>query len=153
MKKGKAYVVKGAVEGDRAASQELFPSLPPLPTWLVSSSRAEGVLPYDHGMAGPVGAYEIGRITRSVSKSLHLLEEKLAKTTDDTLSQVNSALAQLLPPQDVHKLVAERFEGNVLLLSLANRADRFRFSRFLLPKLQAALKPKLGAITCRLIDR
>ncbi len=110
-------------------------------------------MPYDYGMAGPVGAYEVKRITRSVAKSLHLLEEQLGVSDDDPLAIVNAELAKLLPPQERQNLVAERFEGNVLLLTLTRRADRFRYNRFLLPKLRAALRPHFGAITCRFLDR
>ncbi len=110
-------------------------------------------MPYDYGMAGPAGAYEIQRITRAVSTSLRLLEKQLAEAEQDPLDVVNDALDRLLPSAARKHLVAERFEGKVLILSLLNRADRFTFSRTLLPKLKATLKPQLGIISCRLIDR
>ncbi len=153
MKKGKAYVVKGASAESHATERTGPAPLMPLPEWLQPSTRGEGYMPHDYGMAGPVGAYEVKRIARSVSTSLRLLEKQLLDAEQDPIDLANDALDRLLPMDSRHKVIAERFEGKVLILSLANRADRFLMNRTLLPKLKTALKPKLGAISCRLIDR
>ena len=66
---------------------------------------------------------------------------------------MNAALDALLPPAERHRLVLESFANGLLVLSLARREDRFTYSRFIVPKLRAALTPTLGHLTIRLIDR
>ncbi len=147
MKKSQAYVVKG----EAAPLEEVRGELPPLPSWLQASSEG-GVLPYDYGMRGRTGAYEVKSLAKAAAQSLEQLEEHLAQSSDPLLL-ASRALDQLLPPAERYKLTAEDFSHNILTLSLASRGDRFRMSRSIVPKLKTALKPTLGFVTIRLIER
>ncbi len=146
MKKAQAYVVKGKATPSEATHR----ALPPLPSWLQCSADGE-VLPYDHGMQGRTGSYEVKRFAKTVAQSLEQLEESFVQSFDPLLL-ASRALDKLLPATDRHKLTAKHFSHNILTLSLASRGDRFQMSRTIVPKLKTALKPSLGYVTIRLIE-
>ncbi len=149
MKKSQAYVTRGepaARERPGPDSEWEAPPRVPHPSALNPAD-----LPRDRGMAGPVGAYEVPPLAKSVPAGLEALAGHLRGA--DPLEAVNAALDALLPPGERHRLAAESCVGGLLTLSLARREDRFAYGRFLVPKLRAALTPELGNLTIRLIDR
>ncbi len=127
-------------------------ALPPLPSWLQCSPTGE-ILPYDYGMKGKTGTHEVKRLARFLPESLKQLEEAFGVGAVDPLVCAAQALDQLLPAAERRQLVPEGFSQGTLTLSLANRGNRFRYTRSLVPKLRTALRPKLGFVTIRLVDR
>ena len=148
MKKSQAYVTRGVPAARALPEWEPSRSVPRVPH---PSALNPADLPRDRGMAGLVGAYEIPPLADSVPKGLEALADQLRG--EDPQDTVNAALDALLPPAERHRLVLESFANGLLVLSLARREDRFTYSRFIVPKLRAALTPPLGHLTIRLIDR
>lgn len=101
-------------------------------------------------MAGAFGAYEVRRLARAIPESLRRLTEALADD-DDPVVAANDALDRLLPSEARRHVNAETFSDGVLTLSLARRADRFNYSRSLVPKLQAILRPTFGYLRITLV--
>ncbi len=149
MKRGREYVTRGLPDLPPRATPEAEGMGEPAPR--LSSALPPDWLPRDYGMAGAVGAYEVGRLARAVPESLRRLLEALPD--DDPATAANAALDRLLPPEDRHRVAVEGFAGGMLTLSLARRADRFAYGRSLVPKLRAALEPTFGRLGIALVVR
>lgn len=145
MKKGREYVSRGAPKAPErlwTAADEAEEAPPRL-----SSGLPPSLLPRDYGMAGRVGAYEVRRLARALPETLRHLE---AIPENFPLATVEAALDRLLPPLERENVRAESLVRGRLTLLLAHRADRFLYSRTLVPRLRTALEPALGRLSITL---
>ncbi|MDO4527192.1 MAG: hypothetical protein Q4C03_00185 [bacterium] len=148
MKKGREYVTSGSVD---ASTTEFFVADENPVVGRLTSRSHPADLPRDYGMAGATGAYEVPALSDFVQSGLQELLDQLPSA--DPLAEMNLLLDRLLPTQERKRVVVESFSNKVLTLGLRRRADRFLFSRTLVPRLQAELFAMYGRISVHFTDR
>lgn len=148
MKKSREYVTSGSVEP--STTESFVADGMPVVGALTSLSHPAD-LPRDYGMAGEIGAYEVPALSNFVQLGLRELLDQIP--SNDPLAEINLLLDRLLPTQERNRIVVESFTNKVLTLGLHRRADRFLFSRTLVPRLQAELFAMFGRISVLFTDR
>lgn len=148
MKKGQDYVTTGLSEiepMESNVSEEDFVGV------TFTSQMHPADLPRDYGMAGDVGAYEVPELSSFVQAGLHAVLDQLPSI--DPIAEINTLLDRLLPTQERNRIVVESFVDKVVTLGLRRRADRFLFSRTLVPRLQSELFAMHGRVSVLFTDR
>lgn len=151
-RKASGFVTKG--ETEKKSGSPSFGREEQLPIAPLSSRSHPADLPRDYGMAGAVGSYEVKPWRRFVNDAMQTLcADMLQTSTPHAEETVRTVLNTLLPPAEHHRLAVEQVTESEVVLSLAQKSDRFLYSRTIVPKLQRALRSTLGYIHIRLVDR